>query len=167
MRGGYFWWPKTGTSRGHQWVHQLATSGYFFMATDKRLDVVTRSVLIGILHECEAEVVLAGATDVALCPVHSVRFGGRWSTSTFNLRYYRRLTRLNGELRPALSGSVLWEPRPTQGDSNLRLWRCTRIHGKPAFVSPQRGVTHYQPSRQFALGAAGGARQMLSAATYL
>ena len=34
VRGGDFWWPKTGTSRGHQRGHQLAITGDFFMATD-------------------------------------------------------------------------------------------------------------------------------------
>jgi len=35
VRGGDFSWPKTGTSRGHHRGHQLATTGDFFMATDK------------------------------------------------------------------------------------------------------------------------------------
>jgi hypothetical protein len=36
VRGGDFSWPKTGTSRGHQRGPQLAITGDFFMATDKR-----------------------------------------------------------------------------------------------------------------------------------
>src|SRR5665213_2522165 len=34
MKGGDFSWPPVGTFRGHQWRPQLATSGYFLMATD-------------------------------------------------------------------------------------------------------------------------------------
>ena len=38
MKGGDFSWPPVGTFHGHQWGPQLATSGYFLMATDiKRL----------------------------------------------------------------------------------------------------------------------------------
>jgi len=35
MKGGDFFWPPVGTFRGHQRRPQLATSGYFLMATDK------------------------------------------------------------------------------------------------------------------------------------
>jgi len=35
MKGGDFSWPPVGTFRGHQRRPQLATSGYFLMATDK------------------------------------------------------------------------------------------------------------------------------------
>ena len=34
MKGGDFSWPPVGTFRGHQRGPQLATSGYFLMATD-------------------------------------------------------------------------------------------------------------------------------------
>jgi hypothetical protein len=36
VRGGDFSWPKTGTFGGHQRGHQLAKTGDFLMATDKR-----------------------------------------------------------------------------------------------------------------------------------
>ena len=35
VRGGDFSWPQAGTSAGHHWGPHLATSGDFFMATDK------------------------------------------------------------------------------------------------------------------------------------
>jgi hypothetical protein len=38
VRGGDFWWPKTGTSGGHQRGHQLAKNGDFLMATDNLHD---------------------------------------------------------------------------------------------------------------------------------
>ena len=37
MKGGDFSWPPVGTFRGHQRRPQLATSGYFLMATDNGL----------------------------------------------------------------------------------------------------------------------------------
>jgi hypothetical protein len=35
VRGGDFSWPQAGASPGHHWGPHLATSGDFFMATDR------------------------------------------------------------------------------------------------------------------------------------
>jgi hypothetical protein len=62
-KGGDFSWSPVGTFRGHQWGPQLATSGYFLMATDKSdvdllveflipLSLLTR---IGLINDLESE----------------------------------------------------------------------------------------------------------------
>jgi hypothetical protein len=50
VRGGYFLVAKTGYLSGHQRVHQLAITGYFFMATDRPVcERTSRSLLHSIL----------------------------------------------------------------------------------------------------------------------
>jgi hypothetical protein len=52
MKGGDFSWPPVGTFRGHQRRPQLATGGYFLMATDTPKSAkrdLKRSLLLEVL----------------------------------------------------------------------------------------------------------------------
>ena len=57
MKGGDFSWPPMGTFRGHQRGPQLATSGYFLMATDtlRALHCAKFVVALGLMRIARAQ----------------------------------------------------------------------------------------------------------------
>lgn len=69
VRGGYFWWPKPGTSRGHQRGHQLAKTGYFLMATDRKREMASGP-------ECDSD-----ALDRMAAQVHDISLAADWLTN--------------------------------------------------------------------------------------
>ena len=50
MKGGDFSWPPVGTFRGHQRGPQLATSGYFLMATDIGDDLHSNILVLELIQ---------------------------------------------------------------------------------------------------------------------
>ena len=141
VRGGDFWWPPAGTFHGHQRGHQLAITGDFFMATDRR---------VGLGEDDHLALVLKSGTGIGLPSQRAANRNELKRTTSCRLVFHIHRCGLRGQLQEARQN--LERLRQSRMHRNLGYDGCVRRGDSYRWLSvarQPRGGEHCgkQPNR--------------------